>query len=339
MGVTAPIAEFLVEARLTGGPLGRTLTLGHQALFVSPRRLRRLLADNGLWPSGASPDDFLASFTGATAYVDPFLRALGATEVDVLDASPYEGARVLHDLNEPIPDALKGTYDTVFDGGTLEHVFHLPTALRSCMELLRPGGRLVTNAVANQLLGHGFYQFSPELFFRALSPDNGFEVVRMHGYEGILTDSTALGFPYEFQRFAPRFVLRDPREHGGRHELLSGWPFGLLVEARKTADVPVFATAPQQSDYAATWEAHTAAGDGAEAPLPARPSVVETVKARVRDRLTPELRTLVWWEVVPRLLLPLDPLRTLRFRRRASLRNRRMFEPAPRLLRRPLTRA
>jgi SAM-dependent methyltransferase len=335
MGVTAPIAEFLVEARLAGGPLGRTLTLGHQALFVSPRRLQRLLADNGLWPEGTPREAFLASFTGATAYVDPFLRALGASEVDVLDVSDYEGAQVLHDLNEPIPDGLKGTYDTVFDGGTLEHVFHYPTALRSCMELLRPGGRLVTTVVANQVLGHGFYQFSPELFFRALAPENGFEVVRMHGHEGVLTTSTALGFAYEFQRHGRRFVVRDPREHGGRHELLNTLPFGLLVEARKTADVPVFATAPQQSDYAATWEAHA---EEVATPAPGGASGTEALKARVRERLTPELRTLVWWGVVPRVLLPLDPLRTRRFRRRASLRNRAMYTPAPRVLRRPLSR-
>jgi SAM-dependent methyltransferase len=334
VGVTAPIAEFLLEARLAGGPLGRTLTLGHQALFVSPRRLQRLLADNGLWPPGASPQAFRASFTGATSYADPFLRALGATQVDVMDVSEYEGAQVLHDLNEPVPDELKGTYDTVFDGGTLEHVFHLPTALRSCMELLRPGGRLFVNAVGNQLLGHGFYQFSPELFFRALAPENGFEVVRLHGYEGLLTTSTALRFPYEFQRLRPRFVIRDPVEHGGRHELLDDLPLGLLVEARKLADVPVFARPPQQSDYAATWAVHE---EGAEGGRPR--GRVDALKALVSARLTPELRTLVWWEVVPRLLFALDPFRVRRYRRRASLRNRAMYEPAPRVLRRPLTRA
>ena len=63
-----------------------------------------------------------------------------------------------------------GQFDVVYDGGTLEHVFNFPVALRNAMELLRPGGRLFTiHTCANNLCGHGFYQFSRELFYRTLS--------------------------------------------------------------------------------------------------------------------------------------------------------------------------
>ncbi len=37
-------------------------------------------------------------------------------------------ANVIHDMNMPLPDALKEQYDLVVDGGTLEHVFFFPTA-------------------------------------------------------------------------------------------------------------------------------------------------------------------------------------------------------------------
>jgi len=32
---------------------------------------------------------------------------------------------IIHDLNRPIPDTLSGTFDFIYDGGTLEHVFDL----------------------------------------------------------------------------------------------------------------------------------------------------------------------------------------------------------------------
>jgi len=41
---------------------------------------------------------------------------------------------------------------------------------------------------ASNLCGHGFYQFSPELFYRALNATNGFEVERM-----IMRDRTGVG--------------------------------------------------------------------------------------------------------------------------------------------------
>src|SRR5437763_3852117 len=53
-------------------------------------------------------------------------RALGFTSVESLDASDYEGADIVWDLNKAVPDSLKAKYDVVFDGGTSEHVFNFP---------------------------------------------------------------------------------------------------------------------------------------------------------------------------------------------------------------------
>jgi SAM-dependent methyltransferase len=92
------------------------------------------------------------------AYADPLFEALGATQVDALDNSDFEGAKFIHDFSEPIPSEWKEQFDVVFDGGTLEHVFNFPAALRNAMELLRPGGRLFIHTCANNLCGHGFYQ-------------------------------------------------------------------------------------------------------------------------------------------------------------------------------------
>jgi hypothetical protein len=65
------------------------------------------------------------------------------------------------------------------DGGTTEHVFNFPTALTNAMQMVETGGHLVIITGGNNFCGHGFYQFSPELFYRALSAENGFEMKRL----------------------------------------------------------------------------------------------------------------------------------------------------------------
>ena len=51
-------------------------------------------------------------------YDRSIFRALGNDKVKALDASNYEGAEVVHDLNKPIPDHLHGTADFVVDGSS-----------------------------------------------------------------------------------------------------------------------------------------------------------------------------------------------------------------------------
>lgn len=96
---------------------------------------------------------------------DTLLSRLGFAAVDVLDVSPFEGARLIHDLNDPnLPAEWVGRFDAVVDHGTLEHVFHLPHALMNLWRLLKVGGRLMHSSPTSNLVDHGFYMFSPTLF-------------------------------------------------------------------------------------------------------------------------------------------------------------------------------
>ncbi|HTE59068.1 MAG TPA: hypothetical protein VK631_01880, partial [Solirubrobacteraceae bacterium] len=109
-------------------------------------------------------------------FAEPVLHAMGAQRVDSLDISPFEGATVIHDLNQPLGEPPR-RFTAVIDGGSLEHVFNFPVAIRTCMELVEPGGSLVVMVPANNEIGHGFYQFSPELFYRVAQ--HGFDVLQM----------------------------------------------------------------------------------------------------------------------------------------------------------------
>ena len=240
MGLDINAVQFLIAARKEGAEFGDVLMLGRQDLNVYPAKMREILGKHGFPTAAFAPE---AKDTG---FAEPVFKSLGAKNVFALDASNFEGAEFVHDLNQPLPPELKERFDVVYDGGTLEHVFNFPVALKNCMEMLRPGGRLIIHTIANNYCGHGFYQFSPELFFRVCNDDNGFAMERMVAHR--------VG-PY-----GPWYEVADPGAIRSRVEVLTFTPLQLLVRARRTKVVPVFATTPQQSDYTPRWDADAGGG-------------------------------------------------------------------------------
>jgi hypothetical protein len=241
MGLERYTARFLLEAKAAGRVFGRTLTIGRQNFFVTRPELAKLAHDFRF-----SDDEFLKASTPAElVYAEPFFKnVLGASEVESVDASAYEAATHVLDMNSPLPTHLRQRYNTVFEAGSLEHIFNFAVAIRNLMEALEVGGTLFIQTPANNYFGHGFYQFSPELFYRVLSSINGFEIKRMQVYEHF--------FPYHF--FSTfRYAVADPEKVRKRVQLVNKRPTLLLIEARKTADVPIFNTLPQQSDYVQLW--------------------------------------------------------------------------------------
>jgi hypothetical protein len=238
MGITYVEALALRDAVKAGASFRRTATIGRQWLLTRAEGLPQLLTAAGV------PREKQAAFLAhPPEWADELFGLLGAEELVSLDASGYEGATVVHDMNEPLPDALAGGFDFVFDGGTLEHVFNFPRAVRNEMELTRVGGHLLISVPANNHLGHGFYQFSPELFYRVLGPDNGFEVVGM-----TLTEWWS----------GRRYGAVDPAAVGRRVELYATGPALVVsVLARRTEQKPIFARPPVQSDYATAWTGAT----------------------------------------------------------------------------------
>jgi len=235
MAIDVNNSRFLIDARAQGVSFRRTLTLGRLGLFVPPSLLRGLFASRGLHPAGS-----LNFFEGAKHdFCEGFFRQLGAEEVASLDYSDYEGATYIHDMNLPVPASLHERFDIVIDGGTMEHVFNFPTAITNAMQMVNVGGHLILDLPANNCTGHGFYQFSPELFFRLLQSEHGFEVERIY-----------LAEDYPFSRF---YQVRDPAEMHARSTLVNCLPVHIFVQARKLASTRPFETFPSQSDYMHYW--------------------------------------------------------------------------------------
>lgn len=262
MGLNIDGVAFLLDARERGVSFTRTLMLGRQEMHMTKEQL---IAACRRSRAAIDPSAVLA-----TGWAEPFFEALGAEEILSLDASEFEGAAIVHDLNDPVPQHLHGRFTAVVDGGTIEHVFNVPVALSSVANLLETGGHALHINPGNNHLGHGFYQFSPELYWRAL-PALGFEVLR------VLLKEDGRGSWYE---------VADPAELGRRVVLGRGHPALLYVLARKVTEAH---GAVVQSDYAAVWRTRPA-GESGDAKTGATSRL-----ARAYARSVPlQLRSAIW---------------------------------------------
>jgi hypothetical protein len=275
MGVSWHHVKALVDTYRSGASFENTLTLGRLNLFISPWELQSLLDEPAL---AERFDSFLAEYP---VYAEPLFQMLGAKSVQSIDASDYEGATIVHDLNMPLPEHVKGRFDLVDDGGTLEHVFNFPMALKNCMEAVKVGGHLLINTVANNFLGHGFYQLSPELFYRALSPVNGFKVERL------VLHPTFDG--------AQWYEVMDPDVAERRGDLVSDrLRIGLWLRAKRVSEVPIFATWPQQSDYQKfSWKSDRRAGPPGPNKFLNPPNPVKRKIRLMVEKMSPPLLTYI----------------------------------------------
>jgi hypothetical protein len=169
VGLSNANVAFVMMAMRNAPRSPAALTIGKQTFWPDLHTLDGLFRAAQI-PFPATEEIALA---GRTADGIGFLTALGASSVSEMDASDYEGAALVHDLNSPVPSQLHDTCDFIYDGGSLEHIFDVPEVFRNYGRLLRRGGVLAVSTSANNQCGHGFYQFSPELIYRYFCPQNG----------------------------------------------------------------------------------------------------------------------------------------------------------------------
>jgi hypothetical protein len=235
MGLNYSTADFLARLRSSENrTFESVLTIGHLNLSVSVAQQQHLIAKYP-YLHGAEPHK--------GPYADRFLQdLLGAKSVASLDVSNYEGCDIVHDLNRPIDARYCDAYELVLDGGSLEHVFDTPTALDNYASLVKPAGSIVIATVANNHMGHGFYQFSPELFFRYFSSANGFD----------LRSVVLVEHPYPSLDRSSRmrlFDVEDPAAIRARVGLVCSKPVLIMVHAVKTSSWRPRREPPIQSDY------------------------------------------------------------------------------------------
>ncbi len=105
-----------------------------------------------------------------------FFEMLGFSEVHAIDISDYEGADIILDLNQECSEEFKEKFDVIIDGGTLEHVFNIPNAMRVLCGLLKPNGTIIHGSPLSGYVDHGFYSISPT-FYLDFYRQNGYRII------------------------------------------------------------------------------------------------------------------------------------------------------------------
>ena len=111
-------------------------------------------------------------------YCENLFKSFGFVSIDSIDNSSYENATIVHNLNLPYQGEKK--YDYIYDGGTTEHIFNVPQVFENIINLLEINGIFCSVTVNNNFSGHGFYQFSPELYLSMFTADYGMEIQCMY---------------------------------------------------------------------------------------------------------------------------------------------------------------
>ena len=236
MGLDRSGTKFLLYADCLGADFSHPAMIGRQGIHLKKKELIKYLTDHGYQIDNKTIEEIFDKHDG---FAEGLLEYLGAVDIHSYDNSSYEGATHVHNMNLPIPDSGKEKYTVVIDGGSLEHVFNFPIAIKNCMEMLQVGGHFISITPANNLLGHGFYQFSPELFYRIFTQENGFSIIDMFLFEG--------------RKDEKWYSVMDPNKLGERVLLNNARQAYLMILAKKIKTVDIFAQAPQQSDYVKKW--------------------------------------------------------------------------------------
>jgi len=208
----------------------KMVMIGRQNLHLNPDQLKEAFLKFGF-----KDIDVIKIFDKNNTYAEPLLKAMGADIVDSIDASDYEDASIIHDMSNPVADKYKNQYDLVLDSGTLEHVFNFPVAIKNCMELVKTGGHFIGIYPCNNFFGHGFYQFSSELFYRVLSKENGYNILDVI----LFTD----------EKNATFYSVPDTSEEHQRINFTNTKPVLMYVLAEKKNDGVIFENNPLQMDY------------------------------------------------------------------------------------------
>ena len=229
MGIKTSSARLLAYLKREGkSDLRSVCMLGRQELCLTKRQIRALCNDY---------KDVLQGDFQQETFSEGFLKALGAEQIHSLDASDFEGAYIICDLNKPIPEEYRNKFSCIIDGGTTEHVFSFDQAMENVIDLLEVGGYYIGMIPSNNWNGHGLYQLSPMLYMQLFCENNGMKLEHL----------------YHCNAFPSRTIHEiQKRDITNRTELNGFAPAELYIVAKKIKD-RCGTLVLQQGDYEQKW--------------------------------------------------------------------------------------
>ncbi|MBR3241192.1 MAG: class I SAM-dependent methyltransferase [Parasporobacterium sp.] len=216
-----------------GADLSETVTLGRQFRAFTKKEFRKYLPQYGSVPESVLDEDF------KSPYAEDVFYDMYGYKLKSLDGFTHEHPDIVWDLNEPIPEEMEESASCIIDGGTMEHVFHVPELLRNCFRMLKPGGIYISMVPTNNFNGHGLYQFSPDFFYSVFAPQNGME----------LKDVFIVKFSAKNKVWKINTTTADAAQ---RLQFDVNTQTEIYVIAQKTGKIPDRLKA-QQTDYSEGW--------------------------------------------------------------------------------------
>jgi hypothetical protein len=277
MGIPYEGARRILATVRRLGLSGEALTLGRQVVYITLQDLFVLFSErtlNGelLYPCYTAEnlrpilDDLMEKDELLSSNADhrrakfisdrAFFRLIGFDSLQSLDKSNYENADILYDLNLAEPPAeLTRRFALVFDGGTIEHVFHLPNVFRNIFDFLKIDGVIIHQAPTNNYIDHGFYQISPTLLVDYYCA-NGYFIEECHLYYKVSPGRRAPWFMLDYRPGS----LDEAWQNGGEKNDsgLAACNYGTSFVARKT-EMTRCDRVPDQGSFVNAWKSAVSA--------------------------------------------------------------------------------
>lgn len=248
MGIAQAAAKMLMREGIRRSLSGRVLTLGRQHIYLTVEKLHKIAKEMNFClsevtnASSVSANERERNINMSISDVTLF-HSLGFSELKSLDFSDYEGADIIFDLNSyDLPPELEGAFDVIIDSGTIEHVFHLPNVLKNLSKMIGDGGRIIYLAPSSNHIDHGFYMFSPTLFYDYYQA-NSYEINTIELFKYSQKHDTEPWFIYDYKPGCLNSV-----SFGGLDDAMYG--IHCVVTKGKASSYDII---PQQGGYVKTW--------------------------------------------------------------------------------------
>ncbi len=145
MAIPKQVAKIILCEHAHQPITGNVLLLGRQTVVPTAAELSSYMGELGIPERRVEIEhDAATKAARAGAIADKsFFALFSDARVSALDVTDYEGAEIIHDMNKPIPEELKGRFDFIYNGSCLDNVFNPAQFIVNCSELLAPGGRII----------------------------------------------------------------------------------------------------------------------------------------------------------------------------------------------------
>jgi len=215
MGISQQVLKALLQENKYRKLDGNVLLLGKSTVLIEPKRIVEFFSKYGYAPPELSAIDQATRHSTNSFCVDDLqlFQSISSSisSIDVLDISPYEGANVLFDMNQPAPQSLIGKYDFIYDSSVLDNVFNPAQFISNVALMLKPGGRALLINVASFFPG-AFVSVHPEWMYSFFA-HNKYHDCRVYLSEQVVEPTSRFVYDTDLWIYDPKYTRKPDYDY------------------------------------------------------------------------------------------------------------------------------